>query len=313
MNFLECILKILDECQVSKSIIIIFESRIKTIKAVNSIAATAAAVVAKSEKATQEPKQVSPVQGGSQEVTQMHLNKKNKEVSKGIGDASNSIGSVGLKSLTQQSKTQDMSILPSPKLASMKSVPTTKHERLTMAATTTYKDTKLGSLWSIKETASQNSSQRELFNSQFSKMRGDVSKTSEDFMSISLVEKNKELNERMRHRSFYSSFNKTTQITSKKRKKDRESEGSKELENKLKKTRLTMDTKLLSSQPTSQPVNKISSQGIKLFEKLKQKETASIVLESKPVATKVENKLPEKKEDQNHLKVPMINPIFAEW
>jgi len=307
MNFLECILKILEECQVSKSITAIFESKIKAVSAANTIAATAAEVVAKSEKLVQS---VPTSQQGEQKLIQINLNKKPKDIINMASKETSNSTAVGLNNFLSQNKAQDMSVLPSPKLASLKSVPTTKKERQSMAATTTYKETKFGSLWSIKEGASQSSSQKELFNSQFNKMK-ENSKTSEDFMGISLVEKNKELNERMRHRSFYSSFNKTTQIISKKR-KNRESEMPKDLENQLKRTKLTMDTKLPSSQPvhnkiSGQPVNnKISSQGIKLFEKLKQKET-SVVLEVKTIE-KVE-----KKEDNSHLKVPLINPIFEEW
>jgi len=278
--------------------------------------------VSNQEKETQqqqEPKKVQnlPVskQGESQPI-KVNLNKKIKDTNV-TAPSPKDMNLPELKTLSQN-KSQDLSAIPFTKLETLKSVPTTKQER--QAMTTTFKDTKLGNIWSRKESTSQNYSQVELLNSQLklklaSKLSvQENSKTSEDFMSINLVEKNRELNDRMRHRSFYSSFNKTTQITSKKRKKEKETEFPKELENKLKKTKLTTDTKLANFKPASQPVNKISSEGIKLFEKLKQKDHLPVKASQQNTIQVVDKKIvPEKKEDNNHLKVPLINPIFENW
>ncbi len=263
-------------------------------------------------KQQEEPKKVQNLPPGESKPIKVNLNKKVSNTSV-AAPSPKDMNLPDLKTVSQN-KSQDLSVIPFTKLETLKSVPTTKQER--QATTTTLKDSRLGNILSRKESISQNSSQLELLNSQFKlKLESKLSmrensKTSEDFMSINLVEKNKELNDRMRHRSFYSSFNKTTQVQSKKRKKEKETDYPKELENKLKKTKLTAaEIKITNFKQASQPVNKISSEGIKLFEKLKQKDPVAAVKK----AFAATQPAPEKKEENNHLKVPLINPIFENW
>jgi len=122
----------------------------------------------------------------------------------------------------------------------------------------------------------------------------DSSRSIEDGAPIKLSEKNRMINERMKHRSLYSSFAKTTQVVTKKRKKETDYHADKYYEhiggNKMKKTKLTTETK---TETFVQKATSFKNKDFK-FKALK------VVEEQKEVIS-------------NELKVPIIPPAFHEW